>query len=492
MKNKIALISDTVALGLMEAKPEPAWRVRLSALRNKELIAPDYGAMYVVSYLKSKGFDVKVINPVADVHGEAELFKDSVNDPASYSDAPISKPEALEKSRKHLFDSLRSLDPDIILYPLSVYNLARYARKLLLEIRNSFPEKTIITGGIYASFHPAEILEDGGADVVVRGEGEITTEEVLRAIDEGRKINEIAGISYINEGEITHNPGRTPIIDLDDLPHLYEASNDFNIRKRYEILSELNPNDDYIPGCGFLTSRGCPELCTFCLDPAINNGRTRFHSPEYVKRVLQFCLENFSDRTNTFFFGDATFTMNKKRLNRILDIISGFPFKYQIQTRADYLDESIIARLAESRFTTVAIGAESLNERILNEVVKKRMTPETIIDASISVKKAGMQPVLTFIVGLPGEPKESVLRTARILIENKLTLATFFPLVVFKGTALYQEFLKKFSPEERESLRLNPASEEFLFLSEYFSSREEITDFTAEINRTLLEARACL
>lgn len=489
MRKKIALIADTIALGLMEAKPEPAWRVRLSALRNKELIAPDYGAMYVVSYLNSTGFNVQVINPLSDVHTQAGLFKESARDPEDYSDALISRPEALQKSLSYLFDKLNELDPDVILFPLSVYNLALYARKLLLEIKKSFPEKTIIAGGTYASFHPVEILQDGGADIVVRGEGEASTEEALRALDEGREIDDIAGISYIKRGQVVHNPGRKPLSNLDSLPHLYEASDDFNIRKRYELLTELNLDDDYIPGCGFLTSRGCPESCTFCLDPAINNGKVRFHSPEYVRKVLEFCLEHFSDKTDTFFFGDATFTMNRKRLNRILKLICNLPFKYQIQTRADYLDENTVRNLAECRFTTVAIGAESLNERILEEVVRKRLNPQTVIDASLSVKRAGMQPVLTFIVGLPGESKESVLKTVDTLIEKKLTTATFFPLVVFRGTALFNEFLRRFSPEEREYLRLNPASEEFLFLNEHFSSRDELTDFTAEVNGKLLEAR---
>ncbi len=489
MKNKIALIADTVALGLMEAKPEPAWKVRLSALRNKELIAPDYGAMYVVSYLNSRGFEIEVINALLDVNDQSELFRESKIDPEDYSDALISKPEALQNSRSYLFDRLNELDPDVILFPLSVYNLARYTRKLLVEIRKSFPGKTIIAGGIYASFHPVEILQDGGADIVVRGEGEITSEEILRALDDGKDIDNIAGISFIKKGQIVHNPGREPLNNLDILPHLYESSDNFKIRKRYELLTELNPDDDYIPGCGFLTSRGCPESCTFCLDPAINKGKTRFHSPQYVKNVLEFCSKHYSDRTDTFFFGDATFTMNRKRLYRILELIRDFPFKYQIQTRADYLDETTIRNLAECRFTTVAIGAESLNEKILNEVVNKRLNPQTVIDVSLAVRKAGMQPVLTFIVGLPGESKESVLRTVEILLEKNLTTATFFPLVVFRGTALFEEFLRRFSPEEREILRLNPASEEFLFLNEYFSSRDELTDFTAEVNRKLIEAR---
>ncbi|MDI7253324.1 MAG: hypothetical protein QME89_12330, partial [Actinomycetota bacterium] len=60
--------------------------------------------------------------------------------------------------------------------------------------------------------------------------------------------------------------------------------------------------------------------------------------------------------------------------------------------------------------------------------------------------------------------------------------ATFFPLVVFRGTELYNLFLRTFSEEERESLRLNPWSEEFCFASEDFPTMEELVDYARQLN----------
>ena len=474
---------------MMEVRPEPAWRVKLTGLRNKDLLAPDYGAMHVVAALKAAGHDVQVINAVADVHNRAELFHEPNRDPDELSGSIIAGAEAPESSRKHLFDALERTGPDVILVTLSIYNLALYTRKLLAEIRESCPGAMLVTGGIYATMHPEEILRDGYADVVVRGEGEHTCAELLDGISNGEGPADVAGVSYRRDGSVVHNPDRPPVADLDSLPHPYTVSEEFRIEERFNALSQLLPHGDWIPGAGFLTSRGCPEACSFCLDPAINKRRTRFHSPGYVREVLDYCAENFQSEANSFFFGDATFTMNRKRLSGILDMLDGLPYSYQIQTRADYLDDRVISSLASKGFTHVAIGAESLNEKILQEVVLKRLKTQTILEAARQVHAAGMQPILTFIVGLPGETRDSIWRTVEILKENGLYSSTFFPLVVFKGTALFEQFISKVSPEEMEALRLNPASEEFLFSSEEFPTAAELTEFTAQVNSALFDAR---
>lgn len=487
---KVLLISDSAALGVMEARPEPAWRVKLGVLRNKDLLAPDYGAMHVTAYLKAAGHRVRVINLVADVHDSVDLFREPNSDPEDISGSAIGKPESAQRSREYLLDSLKEYDPDVVLITLSIYNLALYTRKLLGDIKKECPDCRLVTGGIYSTFHPGEILSDGHADVVVRGEGEITAAELLDRIADGDSLRGLPGVSYREGDDTHHNPERPRIANLDSLPHLYTVSDEFKVRTRFEILSLLNPEGDYIPGAGFLTSRGCPEECTFCLDPAINRRRVRFHSPEYVREVLEYCSGRFPGGAGSFFFGDATFTMNRKRLKRILKSVADFPYSYQIQTRADYLDEATIESLSAARFTAVAIGAESFNENILQEVARKRLKVETILNAARQVRRSGMNPVLTFIVGLPGETRGSIERTVEILKENKLYTATFFPLVVFRGTALFDTFTANVCGEEMEATRLNPYSEEFLFISDEFPTTDELTGFTGKVNKELLDARA--
>ena len=103
---RVVLVSDTGGLGLMDARPEPAWRVRFSALRNKDLLAPDYGMMHVAAAMKASGRDFEVVNVVADLHREASLFVEPGTYQAAMSGSPISEPGHGAASKSYLFDSL--------------------------------------------------------------------------------------------------------------------------------------------------------------------------------------------------------------------------------------------------------------------------------------------------------------------------------------------------------------------------------------------------
>ena len=89
---------------------------------------------------------------------------------------------------------------------------------------------------------------------------------------------------------------------------------------------------------------------------------------------------------------------------------------------------------------------------------------------------------VAFIAGLTAESKESHLRTVQILRENGYTEATFFPLVVFRGTPLYDQFVANKSPEEIERARFDEDSEEFCCLSEDFPTKEALIAWAGYLN----------
>ncbi len=484
----VVILSDVWGYGLLETKPKPLWTIRYDFLRNKSLLVPEYGVMYVAAFLKGMGIDFEVLNLVADVFDEVSWFQEDSGgergDEDSPSLSPIAGEEALAKARDHLLRSLERLNPQVLLFPISIYYVALHARKLLVDLKRLMPDCVMVVGGVYATLHAEEIMEDGGADFVVRGEGEWTTLELLTALREGvREFSGIRGLTWRRGEEWVHNPPRERERDLDRFPHLYTVSEEFKVGLRYRLLKTLNPFDDYVPGAGFLTSRGCPEECTFCLDPTIWERKTRYHSPEYVGQVLQYCWQHFRDGEPSFYFGDATFALNRKRLWKILEIAEKVPYTYHIQTRVDTVTPEVLKGLKESRFASVALGAESLDDRILAEVVRKRTTGAEIIRAARAVRDAGMKPLLTFIAGLPTDTRENLERTARLLRDEGFNESSFFPLVVFRGTQLYQEFERRYTPEERERFRLNPWSEEFCFPSGDFSDMDELIQFTQHLNR---------
>ncbi|MBC7246155.1 MAG: B12-binding domain-containing radical SAM protein [Actinobacteria bacterium] len=483
---KTAIISDAWGFGLLETKPHPLWMAEYAFLRNKALLVPEYGAMYIAAFLKGQGWRCEVLNLVVDVFHEEHWFREREEGLAAEarSTAPVGDEEALRLMRENLENALRDLQPDVVLFPISIYYIARHAREMLKRIRKMLPDAFLVAGGIYATMHPGEIMEDGAADCVVRGEGEWTALEVLESLRRGdRDFSRVDGLTWRDaHGNIIHNRERGLERDLDRFPHIYTVSEEFRIGERHRLLKSLNLFDDYIPGSGFLTSRGCPEQCTFCLDPAVWKRKTRYHSPAYVREVLDYCWERFTDGERSFYFGDATFALNRPRLRRLLETVREVPYAYHIQTRADSLTPEVLQGLRESNFRNVALGAESFDDRILREVVKKRTTAWEIIAAARAAREHGLNPILTFIAGLPGETRESLERTVDILRREGIREATFFPLVVFRGTALYDLFLRTFSEEEREALRLNPWSEEFCFASEEFPTMQELIDYTRKLN----------
>jgi radical SAM superfamily enzyme YgiQ (UPF0313 family) len=486
---RTAIISDSWGYGLMETKPHPLMLVRYGAIRNKALLVPDYGAMYIAAFLQGHGVEFGVLNLVAGVFTEEEWFREAEPglDEDGQTTAPIGGEEALRRMRDHLEESLKRLQPEVLFFPISIYYVALHAREMLKHIKEMMPDTMLVTGGIYSTMHPREIMEDGAADFVVRGEGEWTAWELVRALEKGEHdFSRIPGLTWRDgDGRVIHNRDREREKDLDRFPHIYTVSPQFKIGERHRLLKSLNPFDDYIPGSGFLTSRGCPEQCTFCLDPAVWKRKTRFHSPAYVRGVLDYCWKNFTAGDRSFYFGDATFALNRPRLVSLLGETREVPYTYHIQTRVDSLTPEVLKGLQESNFGTVALGAESFDDRILREVVKKRTTREEILGAVRAVRSHGLTPILTFIAGLPGESRESHERTVDILRKERITEATFFPLVVFRGTELYEQFMRTYPEAEREKLRLNRWSEEFCFVNEEFTSMQELIEYTQYLNDSI-------
>ncbi len=489
---RVAIVSDTHGYSVLDTALPTQWTRNTNVLRNKTLLAPDYGVMYVAAFLKSRAFeglDLQVINLVADIFGEVELYRDvGEGPPHEGSDCPLNCEERRAEARSYLRDALRDYDPQVILYPLSFYYLALHAREALKEIKETVPGAWLVTGGAYATLHAREVLGDGAADFVVRGEGEWTTLELLRAIERGEvEFSRIHGLSWRRDGASFHNRPRERENDIDLFPHMYTVAEEFKIGLRHRILNELRTYEDYIPGNGMLTSRGCYGACTFCLDPVLWGRRTRYHSPEYVRRAVEFCWNNYPDENRLFYFGDATFVTGRSRFFKMLDGLKGIPYAYNAQTRTESLSPQVLRAMAECNFATVGMGVESFNDAVLRDSVRKRSSREEVLRAAREARDLGMRAILTFIVGLPGEDRDSIEESLEILHREGIVDAAFFPLVVFRGTELYERLVARSTPEELEELRLTPWSEEYYMVGEEFPTVASLVRYADELNLRVRE-----
>lgn len=303
--------------------------------------------------------------------------------------------------------------PDIVGITSTTPSFPR-ALEIARALRKKMENTKIVMGGTHVTFCPEEALR-GGADIVVRGEGEHAFKELL----EGHELKRIKGISYRVDGKVFHNPLRELVAELDSLP--FPAWEYFSLRG-YGIMS-------------LVTSRGCPYSCSYCSASRFWGQRVRYRSPENVleelKRIaaLGYKLVRFMD---------STFTLNKKRALRICELIKdeGLDLKWSCETRADALDGEILRALAGSGCNLLCLGVDSGSQRVLDET-KRQMRVGVIKKAFSKIREHGIAARAYVTFGFPGESEKGVKETIRLLEEARpeqilLSLATAYP-----GTELW-------------------------------------------------------
>jgi hopanoid biosynthesis associated radical SAM protein HpnJ len=250
----------------------------------------------------------------------------------------------------------------------------------------------------------------------------------------GKRIEEIAGISFRKNGRIVHNPDRALIDDLDALPFVVEVyKRDLDI-KRYNL-----PYLRY-PYISFYTSRGCPALCTYCLWPQTMSGhRWRTRSSENVVAEVKRTLELFPEVRNIH-FDDDTFTWQK---SRVLDICKKFKtlkFSWSCNSRVTP-DYEMLKAMKEAGCRLVDVGFESSDPTILRNI-KKGATVEQAFAFMKNCKKLGLAVHGDFQVGLPGETLETIDKTMRFAMQldpETIQVSISHP---FPGTDFYN-YLEK-------------------------------------------------
>lgn len=285
---------------------------------------------------------------------------------------------------------------------------------------------TVLTGP-HVTILPEESLRAGKGviDIVCRGEFDYSTKELC----EGRKWDKVHGISYLEEGQVVHTPDRPPIADLDALPFVAPVyKRDLPI-KEYVIPHFKNP---YV---SIYSSRGCPARCIYCLWPQTFSGRQmRTRSPQNVFEEIKWITENIPEMRELS-FDDDTFSADKKHARAVAELIRPLGISWTINARAN-CDYETLKVMREAGLRHVVVGYESGNEQILKNI-KKGVTKEQAIQFTKDCKKLGLSIHGAFIMGLPGESKETIRETiefAKMLDLNSIQASLASP---YPGTEFY-------------------------------------------------------
>ncbi|SFL01985.1 hopanoid biosynthesis associated radical SAM protein HpnJ [Methylorubrum salsuginis] len=265
-------------------------------------------------------------------------------------------------------------------------------------------------------------------DFVARNEFDFTVKEVA----EGVPMAQIKGLSYRDEnGVVVHNEDREIMTDMDQLPFVTSVYKRDLEMEKYFIGYLKHP---YI---SFYSGRGCKSRCTFCLWPQTVGGHTyRTRSVAHVIEEIKYCLKEFP-QTKEFFFDDDTFTDNLPRAEEIARELGKLGVTWSCNAKANVPRETLKV-LKENGLRLLLVGYESGNQKILNNI-KKGMRVEVAEKFTKDCHDLGIAIHGTFIVGLPGETKETIQETiafAKRINPHTIQVSLAAP---YPGTFLYKQ-----------------------------------------------------
>jgi len=300
-------------------------------------------------------------------------------------------------SQKKIEARLTRYQPDLIGITSVTMNFPAAVR-ILQTCKTLMPEATAVIGGPHATFMAEETLRSyPEVDIVVRGEGEETIREVARALDRREGLEEVMGLTFRCNGTVVRTEDRPFIEDIDRLP--------LPDRTLFPISRYLAMR---VPA-SVLTSRGCPTGCSFCVGYRMTGRKGRFRNPLRVVDEIEAarCL-GFEEVC----IDDDLFTRNRRHVTAICDEIlnRGLKVKLYIFARVDTVDEPLLRKLKEAGCAMICFGLESGNQKIL-DLANKHATVERARRAVELSKAAGIAPFGSFILGLPGETRETMEET---------------------------------------------------------------------------------
>jgi hopanoid biosynthesis associated radical SAM protein HpnJ len=303
-------------------------------------------------------------------------------------------------------------------------------------LKDANPRLRIGLVGSHVSVLPEPALEASSAiDFVTRGEFDYTILEVAQ----GQAFSSIDGLSYRENAQIVHNRARPVPEDMDQLPHVTD------VYKRDLRIEDYQVGEALYPYLSFYTGRGCKSRCTFCLWPqTIEGHRFRTRSPEHVAAEVHKGLEYFP-QLKEFFFDDDTLTDDIPHVEGIARLIGPAlaerRMTWSCNAKGNVPYETLKV-LKQNGLRLLTVGFESGNQKILHNI-KKGMLVEGYRRFAQDCHELGVKVHGAFILGLPGETKETIQETIRFAKEIDPHTIQVSVAAAYPGTFLYDQARKE-------------------------------------------------
>lgn len=310
-----------------------------------------------------------------------------------------------------------------------------FACELARAIQRARPDVKLILGGPHAIGERGNVLATNpDFDFCCGGEGESLMLRLLDCLETGKAdLGGISGLCWRRGDQVVVNPV-TDVVELDEIPSPSREIDDFTGYHQKIFAYRRTPFTN------IQMTRGCPFKCVFCSSPiylkTVQTGRLRFHSIDWLDQELDYLVNHRGIRE--IYFVDDTFNVKRDRVHAICDlIIRKYPtliwscnFEVKIASR------EMLEHMKRAGCWSVMIGVESGSQEILDRI-KKGITIEEVLRVSDWCHELGLMGRASFIIGHPGETRETVNQTLDLARRVRLPFVTFSLMTPFPGSEFF-------------------------------------------------------
>lgn len=274
------------------------------------------------------------------------------------------------------------------------------------KIKETFPLIKTIWGGYFPSNHPKSVLESGFVDVIINGPGEKAFPALIAAMEDKTSLKGINNLIF-KEGDDIVKTGKDDLYEQDALPPLpYDKLHSF-----YPLAGYLGRTYLGTKTIAYHSSMGCPFTCSFCAVVPIYNARWKAKSAAGVYKDIKYLKDKYGG--NAIEFHDNNFFVSEKRTAEfsrlMLNENMGWWGEGRIDTINKYTDESL-ALMKASGCKMIFFGAETGSDNVLKRMNKGgTQSGEQIIQFAKRLRKFGIVPEYSFVLGTPEDTPEGVM-----------------------------------------------------------------------------------
>ncbi len=382
-----------------------------------EYLPPPYGILQLAGYLEKevKSVDIEVVDC-----------------------------QAMGLDWSGLEKRIESFNPDIVASSGFATCNAYVTARTLETAKKIKPDILTLTGGQHFTVTAQESLEAyPEIDVIVRGEGEQTLAELVKAVERAPKkpvLSKIEGLSFRHEQAIRHNPNRPLMKDLNALPFPgYHFVKDYVHKYNFKMMSGCK-------GYGFVeASRGCPHRCIFCSQWKHWQGVWRHKSIKRVADEIEYLYNDYGIRL--MWLTDDNFGFGK-RMDELCNQLTARRFSDDLiifmQARCDDVvnNKDLLPKMYRAGINFLLLGVESNSKFTLNSF-RKGTNPEDNRKAVRLLKENGIFSQVTCIIGERKDTAETIRELREFVSFLDPDLAIFMVLTPYPGTDLFEEAKRK-------------------------------------------------